>query len=85
MLSITLACLWVLVATGIAMTRGRYHWPAAYALIAVGIPITGYVTYQNGPVLGLIVLACGASMLRWPVRFFARWIMRQIRRPGETE
>jgi hypothetical protein len=86
MLSITLACLWVLIATAIALTRCRYHWPAAYALIASGIPIVGYVTFQDGPVLGMIVLGCGASMLRWPVRFATRWLVRRMRgRPGGAE
>lgn len=79
MQSILFACLWVIAATAIAMSRGRWHWPAAYVLIAVGLPIVGYVWWQNGPVLGLIVLACGMSMLRWPVRFFLRWVMRQVR------
>lgn len=83
MLSLTLACLWVVIATAIAMTRGHYHWPAAYALIAAGIPILGYVTLQNGPVAGLVVLAGGASMLRWPVRFLGRWVVRQVRGRAE--
>lgn len=83
MISITLACLWVVIASGIAITRGRYHWRAAYVLIAVGIPIVGYVTYQNGPILGLIVLACGMSILRWPVRFFGRWLLKQVRGRAE--
>ena len=83
-LSLILACLWALLATGIAMTSGRWHWPAAYALIAVGIPLVGFVTLQNGPVVGLFVLAGGVSMLRWPVRFFARWLARQVRRRGDT-
>ncbi|WP_394326136.1 DUF2484 family protein [Rhodobacter capsulatus] len=28
----------------------------------------GWVTYENGPVWGLAVLAGGLSVLRWPVR-----------------
>lgn len=73
-LSIILACLWAVTATLIAMFPSRdHHWRAAYVLIALGIPILGYVTYQNGPWLGLIVLAAGASILRWPLIYLWRW------------
>ena len=83
-LSVTLACLWVVVACVIAMFPSkRHHWPAAYALIAVGIPILGYVTYENGPWFGLIALFAGASILRWPVRYLWRWVRRRIAPPGD--
>jgi hypothetical protein len=36
-------------------------------LIATGIPILGLVTLSMGPVWGLIALAGGASILRWPI------------------
>lgn len=77
-ISLVLACLWAVAASVIAMLPTRIHWPAAYALISVGIPILGYVTYQNGPILGLIVLAAGVSVLRWPVLFLFRWLRGQV-------
>lgn len=74
-LSLTLACLWVITASVIAMLPSkRGHWPAAYALITVGIPILGYVTYQHGPFLGLLCFAAGALILRWPLIYFLRWV-----------
>ena len=51
---------------------GWPHW----ALIAVGIPLVGYVTYENGPWIGLLVLAAGMSVLRWPVIYLTRWLRR---------
>ncbi len=78
-LSLTLVCLWALAANVIAMLPSRRnHWPQAYALIAIGVPILGWVTYQNGPLVGLIVLAAGVSVLRWPAIFLWRWIRRQV-------
>jgi hypothetical protein len=71
------ACLWAVVATIVALMPGRIHWPAAYALIAVGIPLLGWVTYQNGPLWGLAVLAGGASMLRWPLLYLLRGLRRR--------
>lgn len=78
-LSLALACLWAIAANVIAMFPSkRNHWPAAYGLIAIGIPLLGYVTYQNGPWVGLLVLAAGASTLRWPVLFLFRWFRRAL-------
>ncbi len=66
--SLLLACLWAVTATLIAMLPSRdRHWRAAYLLIAAGVPILGWVTYQNGPWLGLIVFGAGVSILRWPL------------------
>lgn len=76
-LSLTLACLWALFANVLAMTPSRdHHWRNAYALIAVGIPIVGYVVMQHGPWIGLLVLAAGCSVLRWPVIYMGRWLRR---------
>jgi len=81
--SLILACCWVLVATLAALLPRRFHWPAAFALIVLGIPLLGWVTYQNGPVLGMLVLAGGASMLRWPIIHLWRWL--RLRAPGPAE
>lgn len=74
-LSLILACLWGLAANVLAMLPSRdNYWARAYALIAVGIPLLGYVTYQNGPIVGFLVLAAGMSVLRWPVIYLMRWM-----------
>ncbi|TYB80921.1 DUF2484 family protein [Maritimibacter fusiformis] len=80
--SLIAACVWALTANLIAMFPSRrQHWPAAWGLIAVGIPIVGWVTWQSGPLIGLVVLAAGMSVLRWPVRYLVRWV-RDLGRPG---
>lgn len=74
-LSIVLACFWAVIANVLAMTPSRdHHWRNAYVLIAVGVPILGYVTLQHGPWIGLLVLAGGCSILRWPVIYLSRWV-----------
>lgn len=75
-LPLILACLWALAACLIGMGPRRYHWPAAWVLIATGIPILGYVTLILGPVWGLICMAAGASVLRWPLLMAGRRLMR---------
>lgn len=78
-LSLVLAALWALTANVLAMLPTKdYHWRNAYILIAVGIPLVGYVTYENGPWVGLIILIAGMSILRWPVIYLTRWVRRTV-------
>ncbi|SMR71711.1 Protein of unknown function [Aliiroseovarius halocynthiae] len=77
-LSLILACLWVVGAQVIALTPSRdHHWRVAYALITVGIPLLGYVVYENGPWVGLLVMFGAMSILRWPVIYLTRWLRKR--------
>lgn len=79
MLPLALCLVWLIAANLIAMFPSRdYHWRAAYVLIAIGVPLLGWVTYVHGPIVGMVVLAAGASILRWPVVYFWRWLRRQL-------
>ena len=79
--SLILAFVWFIIANVLAMVPSRdNHWRRAYVLIALGVPLIGYVTYENGPWLGLAVLAAGASVLRWPVIYLGRWMQRYLNR-----
>ncbi|WP_417249858.1 DUF2484 family protein [Celeribacter sp.] len=75
--SLILACLWAILANVLALFPSkRNHWPQAYVLFALGVPLVGYVTYENGPWIGLVVLAAGISVLRWPLVYLGRWLKR---------
>ena len=75
------AALWALTANVLAMLPSRdHHWRRAYVLIGVGIPLLGYVTYENGPLIGFLVLLAGMSVLRWPVIYLSRWLRRMVGR-----
>jgi membrane protease YdiL (CAAX protease family) len=79
-LSLTLALVWLVLANILALIPSRdNHWSRAYLLIALGVPLLGYVTYENGPWIGLLLLAAGASILRWPVIYLGRWLRRVMR------
>jgi hypothetical protein len=78
-LPLSLCLVWLVAANVIAMFPSRdKHWRAAYVLIALGVPLLGWVTYEGGPILGMVVLAAGASILRWPVIYLWRWLRRQL-------
>ncbi|NND21248.1 MAG: DUF2484 family protein [Silicimonas sp.] len=69
-----LACLWLIAANVIGLIPSRKkHWPQAYVLIAVGLPVLGWVVWENGLGFGLVVLVAAASILRWPVVYLMRW------------
>ncbi len=80
-LSLIFACTWAVLANVLAMIPSRdNHWTCAYVLIALGIPLVGYVTFQNGPWVGLFVLFAGMSILRWPLRYLVRWLRQSVSR-----
>jgi hypothetical protein len=73
-----LAFVWLIAANVIAMIPSRRnHWPQAWALIAAGLPLLVWVVAENGLAIGLLVLAAGASVLRWPLRFAWAWLRRK--------
>ncbi|ARC88140.1 DUF2484 family protein [Rhodovulum sp. MB263] len=82
-LSLALACLWVLVAVVIGILPEKLHWILAFSLIASGIPLLGLVTYQSGPLWGLISLTGGASVLRLAPAYLGRGLQRRRRRSGK--
>lgn len=83
--SLILACIWALLACLAAMGPRSIQWPVAWVLIATGIPLLGWVTYQSGPFWGLVVLAAGASILRWPLKRAGQHLRRVISPPLEED
>jgi NhaP-type Na+/H+ or K+/H+ antiporter len=78
-ISLVLACFWALVTNVLAMTLSKdYHWRNVYILIWIGIPLLGFVTFENGPLIGLLVLIAAMSVLRWPVVYLYRWIESRV-------
>ncbi len=76
--SLMAAMAWLVLANVTGMFPSKHkHWPQAYALIAVGLPILAWVFWENGVWLGLLVLLAACSVLRWPLRFLMRWLRRR--------
>lgn len=81
-LPLTLCLVWLIAANVIGMLPSRdYHWRAAYVMIAIGVPLLVWVTYEGGVLVGALVLVAAASILRWPVIYFWRWLRRMVRLP----
>ncbi|WP_224823320.1 DUF2484 family protein [Cognatishimia sp. MH4019] len=79
--SLIAACLWLLIANIAAMIPSKdNHWSRAYALIAVGFPIVGWVWWEAGIWWALGVLIAGGWLLKWPVIYAWRWVKRTLGR-----
>lgn len=78
--SFLLLCIWALTANIIALFPSRHHhWPAAYALLSISIPLMGYVFYQNGTLLNIAAALIWASTMRWPLLYGYNWIKRKLK------
>ncbi|UWQ94454.1 DUF2484 family protein [Rhodobacteraceae bacterium M385] len=84
-ISLILACVWAVLACLAAMGPRRIQWPVAWVLIATGIPLLGWVTYQAGPFWGLLVFVAGASILRWPLKRAAHHLRRAMSGAGDGD
>ena len=80
-LSLTLGLVWLVVANVAAMFPSkRSHWPTAYVLITIGLPLLVWIWWESGIWIALLFLAGAASVLRWPVLFLWRWVKRVVGR-----
>ncbi|MFN3662701.1 DUF2484 family protein [Yoonia sp.] len=67
--------LWVVLAFVMAAFPSTdNHWRRAYILIAIGLPLLVWVTWQAGPWAGTLALAVGGLVLRWPLFYLWRWL-----------
>lgn len=74
-----LAFLWLILANLLGMIPSRDgHRARAALLIVIGLPLLGWLTWVNGPVVGLLFLAGAVSVLRWPVLMLLRRIRRRL-------
>ncbi|SEM53467.1 Protein of unknown function [Loktanella fryxellensis] len=74
-LPLVMALVWLIAANVAAMLPGRnQHRRRAMALLAVGLPLLVWLTVDQGPLLGLLFFAGGASVLRYPLLHLLRWL-----------
>ncbi|QBY00952.1 DUF2484 family protein [Rhodophyticola sp. CCM32] len=78
-LSLTFACLWVLAAAIVAMLPMRHQYIPGIALLILSLPLIGYVAWQHGPLLVLLVVFAVLSMFRRPLLYFARRAMTRLK------
>lgn len=73
------ACLWVLIAWVLSIVlTAKQSWPAAYGLIAIGIPILIWLGISMGWTAAGVGFVVGCVVLRWPVIYAGRWIKRRL-------
>ncbi|WP_045386840.1 DUF2484 family protein [Falsirhodobacter sp. alg1] len=75
MTALIFAALWFTVAI---VASFRVHAPTGWALVLTGIPMVGMVTWQSGPLVGLVTLAFCLFLLRTPLRAVRRRAQRAV-------
>ena len=79
MISLVAGLIWLVVANLTGMLPSKdHHWRNAYGLIAVGLPLLLWLTFDNGPWWGLAFLIAAGSVLRWPLLYLWRWIRARV-------
>lgn len=79
MISLVACLIWLVAANLIGMLPSKdHHWRNAYGLIAVGLPLLVWLTYQNGVWFGLAFLIAAGSVLRWPLIYLLRWLRARV-------
>ena len=72
---------WLVLANVAGMIPARDdHWARAWALIAAGLPLLGWIWWEAGWLPAALFLAAGASVLRWPLRYLLRWLRMRVAR-----
>lgn len=80
--SLIAAFVWFILANVLGLLPSRNgHRRRALALIVTGVPLLGWVTLENGPLIGLFVLMAGMSILRWPIILLIRRLRRRAEPP----
>lgn len=78
-ISLALLCAWALLSNIIALFPSkRHHWPAAYFLVATGIPLMGYIIYENHILVVLVAFLAWVSVLRWPLLYGWKWVKKKM-------
>jgi hypothetical protein len=68
-------CLWVVLAWVLMVSlTSKQSWPAAYCLIAGGLPLLAWLWVEQGPLFVVVGAAVMATVLRWPMIYLGRWL-----------
>jgi hypothetical protein len=71
-LSLLLALIWGLAATGVAFLPWRAQFPPGIALLIAAPPLIAFLGYQHGALAAIAGLAAFVSMFRNPLVYFWR-------------
>lgn len=75
--------LWAALALLAGLLRDGRHRVVAAGLVGLGIPLLGWLTYNDGPLVGLLAMAAGAALLRWRARRVLQRRVSVIEAAGE--
>jgi hypothetical protein len=82
-ISLILASFWVLAATVVAMMPMRMQFIPGIGLLTLSVPLLGYVGWQHGGWIVLLVLLGVLSMFRRPLFYFTKKVFGRVSEVSE--
>ncbi|MCU9849627.1 DUF2484 family protein [Defluviimonas sp. WL0024] len=82
-LAVPLACLWVLVATGVAFLPMRYQILPGLLLLVAAATLVVWLAADTSPWIAVAALVAVVSMFRKPLRYLLKRIMERVAPDGE--
>lgn len=77
-LSLTLACLWVLVGAIVAMLPMRYQYAPGLTLLILSVPLVVFIGRDLGGIWAAVVVLAVLSMFRRPLVALVRHLHRRL-------
>ncbi|MCP5074924.1 MAG: DUF2484 family protein [Rhodobacteraceae bacterium] len=74
--AVVFAAIWIGMGTVIAFLPRRYHPPCALMLLLLLVPLIPYLWIAGNPFLAVMFLAGVGSILRWPLFYISRMVLR---------
>ena len=72
-------CAWVVLAAILqAIPTKRKHWPAAYGLMMLLVPVVLFCIAQSAWTALLFALVAASFILRWPLWYGWLWVKRRL-------
>ena len=76
--AIVFAAAWIVMGTVVALAPRAFHPPGALLLLVLLVPLLPYLWLGGHPVLAIGFCAGVASILRWPLYYIGRAVLRRI-------
>ena len=76
--AIVFAAIWIGLGTVVALCPRAYHPPGALMLLVLLVPLLPYLWLAGHPLLAVGFVAGVASILRWPLYYIGRAILRRF-------
>ncbi len=76
--AVVFAAIWIGMGTVIAFLPRKYHPPSALMLLVLLVPLIPYLWIAGNTFLAVMFVAGVGSILRWPLFYISRMLLRWV-------